>query len=56
MKAEHASLTEAFVTTKTRETVALAREFLGGNGVLIDYDVGRFFADEERNKMSYSRQ
>lgn len=47
MNAEHASLAKAFVTTKTRETVALARELLGGNGILIDYNVGRFFADAE---------
>ena len=47
MKAEHASLAKAFVTTKTRDTAALARELLGGNGVLIDYNVGRFFADAE---------
>jgi glutaryl-CoA dehydrogenase len=47
MKAEHASLAKASATTRTRETVALAREALGGNGVLINYDVGRFFADAE---------
>jgi glutaryl-CoA dehydrogenase len=47
MKAEHASLAKAFATTRTRETVALAREALGGNGVLINYDMGRFFADAE---------
>ena len=47
MKAEHASLAKAFCTTKTRETVGLARELLAGNGVLIDYNVGRFLADAE---------
>jgi glutaryl-CoA dehydrogenase len=47
MNAEHASLAKAFCTTKTRETVGLARELLGGNGILIDYNVGRFFADAE---------
>ena len=30
-----------------RETVAWARELLGGNGIVLDYDVGRFFADAE---------
>jgi glutaryl-CoA dehydrogenase len=30
-----------------RETVAWSREILGGNGILIDYDVARFFADAE---------
>lgn len=47
MKAEQASLAKAFVATKTRETVGLARELLAGNGVLIDYNMGRFFADAE---------
>ena len=47
MKAEHASLAKAFCTTKTRETVGLDRELLAGNGVLIDYNVGRFLADAE---------
>ncbi len=30
-----------------RETVALAREVLGGNGILLEHDVARFFADAE---------
>jgi glutaryl-CoA dehydrogenase len=30
-----------------RETVAWAREILGGNGISTDYDVARFFADAE---------
>ena len=42
-----AALSKAFTTTKCRETVAWARELLGGNGVSIDYSVGRFFADSE---------
>jgi glutaryl-CoA dehydrogenase len=44
---EQASLAKAFCTTKMRETVGLARELLGGNGILLDYDVGRFVADAE---------
>jgi glutaryl-CoA dehydrogenase len=28
-------------------TVAWARELLGGNGILVDYNVARFFADAE---------
>src|ERR1700723_1297209 len=43
----HASLAKAFTTAKCRETVAWARELLGGNGVAADYNVGRFFADAE---------
>lgn len=30
-----------------RETVALAREVAGGNGILLEHDVARFFADAE---------
>ncbi|MGV9193930.1 acyl-CoA dehydrogenase family protein [Microbacterium sp. MC2] len=30
-----------------RETVALGREVLGGNGILLEHDVARFFADAE---------
>ena len=30
-----------------RETVALCREALGGNGIVLDYDVARFHADAE---------
>jgi glutaryl-CoA dehydrogenase len=43
----HASLAKAFTTAKCRETVAWARELLGGNGISADYNVGRFFADSE---------
>src|SRR5260370_5942889 len=43
----HASLAEAFTTAKCRETVAWARELLGGNGIAAEYNVGRFFADAE---------
>jgi glutaryl-CoA dehydrogenase len=47
MREEHASLAKAFCTTKTRETVGLARELLGGNGILLENNVGRFVADAE---------
>src|SRR3954447_1982719 len=43
----HASLAKAFTTAKCRETVAWARELLGGNGISADYNVARFFADAE---------
>ncbi|MGB8799065.1 MAG: acyl-CoA dehydrogenase family protein [Candidatus Acidiferrales bacterium] len=43
----HAALSKAFCTTKCRETVAWARELLGGNGIVADYNVGRFFVDAE---------
>ena len=42
-----AALAKAFCTAKSRETVAWGRELLGGNGILADYNVGRFFADAE---------
>jgi alkylation response protein AidB-like acyl-CoA dehydrogenase len=43
----HASVAKAFCTAKARETVAWAREICGGNGISVDYGVGRFFADAE---------
>jgi alkylation response protein AidB-like acyl-CoA dehydrogenase len=43
----HAALAKAFCTAKSRETVAWARELLGGNGIVADYKVARFFADAE---------
>jgi alkylation response protein AidB-like acyl-CoA dehydrogenase len=43
----HAALAKAFATAKCRETVAWARELLGGNGIVADYKAARFFADAE---------
>ncbi len=42
-----AAIAKAFCTSKARETVSMAREALGGNGILVDYNVARFFADAE---------
>ena len=42
-----AALSKAFSTAKCRETVAWGREIFGGNGISIDYNVGRFFTDAE---------
>lgn len=47
MSDEHASLAKAFCTVKARETVGWARELLGGNGILLQENVGRFVADAE---------
>ena len=47
MSDEHASLAKAFCTVRMRETVGYARELLAGNGILLDYHVGRFVADAE---------
>ncbi|AIJ26271.1 acyl-CoA dehydrogenase family protein [Amycolatopsis methanolica] len=44
---EQSSLAKAFVTSRMREVVAWCRELLGGNGIVLDYDVARFFADAE---------
>src|SRR6266404_4521966 len=43
----HAAVAKAFTTAKCRETVAWARELLGGNGIAAEYNVARFFADSE---------
>src|SRR5580700_1785529 len=43
----HAALSKAFTTAKMRETVAWAREICGGNGISLDYNVARYFADAE---------
>jgi alkylation response protein AidB-like acyl-CoA dehydrogenase len=42
-----AAIAKAFCTAKSRETVAWGRELLGGNGIVADYNVARFFADAE---------
>src|SRR2546428_749404 len=47
LRDEHASLAKAFCTRRMRETVAWGREIFGGNGIVLDYDVARFFADSE---------
>ena len=43
----NSSLAKMWTALRARETVALAREVVGGNGIVIDYDVARFFADAE---------
>ena len=42
-----AALSKAFTTARCRETVAWGREIFGGNGLSIDYNIGRFFVDAE---------
>ncbi len=44
---EHASLAKVFCTLRTRDVVSKAREVMGGNGILLEYDVARFVADAE---------
>jgi glutaryl-CoA dehydrogenase len=42
-----AALVKSFITSRMREVVSRSREILGGNGILLDYDVARLFADAE---------
>ncbi|XP_039845268.1 acyl-coenzyme A oxidase 4, peroxisomal-like isoform X3 [Panicum virgatum] len=42
-----ASLGKAWITKQARETVALGRELLGGNGIVTDFHVGKAFCDLE---------
>jgi glutaryl-CoA dehydrogenase len=41
------ALSKAFVTSRARETVALCREALGGNGIVLENGVAKPFADAE---------
>lgn len=43
----HSALAKAFTTARMREVVAWCREVCGGNGIVTDYDVARFFVDAE---------
>jgi len=47
LKDEHASLAKVICSMRTRDIVSRAREVLGGNGILLEYDVARFVADAE---------
>lgn len=47
LKDEHASLAKVFCTMRTRDIVSRAREVMGGNGILLEYNVARFLADSE---------
>lgn len=47
LKDEHASLAKVFCTLRMRDIVSRAREVMGGNGILIEYNVARFVADAE---------
>lgn len=47
LKDEHASLAKIFCTKSCKEIVSFARSIHGGNGILLENDVGRFLADAE---------
>ncbi|XP_066392541.1 acyl-coenzyme A oxidase 4, peroxisomal-like [Miscanthus floridulus] len=42
-----ASLGKAWITKQARETAAIGRELLGGNGIVTDFHVGKAFCDME---------
>ncbi|MFQ3556444.1 acyl-CoA dehydrogenase family protein [Streptomyces gramineus] len=44
---EQSALAKDYVAARMREVVGWSREIFGGNGILVDYDVARFFADAE---------
>jgi len=44
---ENAALAKMVTAERARENGALAREVLGGNGIVLDNDAARFFADAE---------
>jgi glutaryl-CoA dehydrogenase len=44
---EQAALAKLFCTVRLREAVARGRELMGGNGMLLEYDLPRFWNDAE---------
>ncbi|MGO4591089.1 acyl-CoA dehydrogenase family protein [Paenarthrobacter sp. 2TAF44] len=46
-KNEHSAMAKAFVTKRMRESVAIGRSVLGGNGVAVDYEMAKIFCDAE---------
>ncbi|AJT42155.1 acyl-CoA dehydrogenase family protein [Psychromicrobium lacuslunae] len=44
---EQVALAKAFTTDRMRETVAMGRSILGGNGIVTDYRMAKCFADAE---------
>jgi len=44
---EQSALAKAYCTVRMREAVGWARELLAGNGIVLDYNIGRFVADAE---------
>lgn len=43
----HSALAKAYATSRMREVVSWCREVCGGNGIVTDFEVARFFADAE---------
>jgi glutaryl-CoA dehydrogenase len=47
LRMEQAALAKASCTARMRESVALARNILGGNGITTDYEMAKIFSDAE---------
>ena len=46
-KDEQSALAKAFTTARMRESVAMGRSLLGGNGIVTDFEMAKIFADAE---------
>ncbi|WP_026553311.1 acyl-CoA dehydrogenase family protein [Arthrobacter sp. H20] len=46
-KDEQSAMAKAFTTARMRETVAMGRSLLGGNGIVTDYEMAKIFSDAE---------
>ncbi|MCU1553804.1 MAG: acyl-CoA dehydrogenase [Arthrobacter sp.] len=46
-KDEQSALAKAFTTARMRDSVAIGRSLLGGNGIVTDYEMAKVFADAE---------
>ncbi|KNH17492.1 acyl-CoA dehydrogenase [Arthrobacter sp. ZBG10] len=46
-KDEQSALAKAFTTERMRDSVAIGRNILGGNGIVTDYGMAKIFADAE---------
>jgi glutaryl-CoA dehydrogenase len=47
MRDERSALAKQYCAARCREVVGLARELMGGNGILLEYGAARLFADAE---------
>ena len=50
-----AAMVKAMCTLRMRETVALGRAMLGGNGILADYEMAKIFAGQLRGHLAHRR-
>lgn len=46
-KNEHSAMAKAFTSKRMRESVALGRSIMGGNGTVTDYEMAKIFCDAE---------